>query len=88
MARTPDAFLALQLIQLKYVSQFSNAVLHGGLEYECRDAFNYEKNTATMPYQFGIPTERELNRWCQKQAEHPSFQLSNAVLFPAPVNQL
>ncbi|ENV00410.1 hypothetical protein [Acinetobacter variabilis] len=80
MARVPDAFLQLQRVQLQHLSQFSTAVLFGGLDHDCKDAFNYEKNTATMPYQFGVPTQRELNRWCESQSKHPSFALSNAVL--------
>ena len=73
-----NSYVSLQ--RLRYLSQLSNAVLVGGLDHESRDSFDYEKNTATMPYQFGNPSERELRYWCERQTEHPSFQLSNAVL--------
>ena len=73
-----NSYVSLQ--RLRYLSQLSNAVLVGGLDHESRDSFDYEKNTATMAYQFGNPTERELNRWCSRQLDHPSFELSNAVL--------
>lgn len=73
-----NSYVSLQ--RLRYLSQLSNAVLVGGLDHEIRDSFDYEKNTATMVYQFGNPSERELRHWRERQHEYPSFQLSSAVL--------
>lgn len=88
MTMAPNPVTELQNFRLKYLSQFSSAVLIGGLDYECSDAFNYEKNTSTLPYEYGLPTEREINRWCEQQAEHPSFRLSNATLLPQHTPEL
>lgn len=65
---------------LHYVSQVSNAVLVGGMDHPSRDSFNYEQNTSRITYQFDIPSPREVQRWCEAQANHPSFELSTAVL--------
>lgn len=69
------------LKRLSYLSQFSSAVLIGGLDHPSRDSFDYERNTRSLCYGYELTTEKDRLKWCAAQANHPSFALSTATLF-------